>query len=754
MLINSYPLFKTVFFKNRYLIKDPNRKKRKFDHLLRKQSRHPPRGTTLLDYLLTLILHRYYTIYLVFMTRLYLLVQILIFSVLQIHCYRYVASVHFKHISGLSSSIKLASKRKGGNPGKMLSNDDPQFSFRTELIDLEFDPTISLINAVGSLPKRADSLRVMFNQTYTIRPLVLKLTIRQIGSNTIVLKERFGDELRFNDTEWNAVRTSSLINNQQISFSYKLACPPNMYGPICGKQCKPSPKYSCGKNGERECLRYTCGNNGKKHCSKDWFGTECNRRCDCQDSVPRTGRCLSDGRCECYKGWTGYDCARDLKLCYTTSCQNGGTCSDINGQCNCPPTHVGQYCEKILLKPSSSIILVTSTKLPINETHIIPSDTSIQTNQAGMTSSTIMELIQPSTSVSIMYSTMILQSSSVIGIREQKTISFLETSSVYIEPSPSGVSSSTITMSSITPTLITESATNASKDSSDTGTIIAVISTTIFISLAFTMFLFWLIWRRKRLQRRKSQVSNIVTMTTDDDPDTLSRPSTFSSTRSVSPLINYLYEKDSLPSPRDPPDLEVFSVLDKPAVFTEEQQEERDEKKYTTLKEIDRICMEALKGPSSANNKKTEKPYNRANINVKNYSNEQLPCCDKTLSNISRDNSSYTCSSSGYESGSSTPLSSQSGSATSTRLPPSRLEKRIQGGRHSASSSSTPSRGRRRSSERNNNSSSHTLSSQSSSHNECFEEEDGELIHSLQTKHHVQFEGLPNFIMYREDTNV
>ena len=131
-----------------------------------------------------------------------------------------------------------------------------------------------------------------------------------------------------------------------------------------------------------------------------------------------------------------------------------------------------------------------------------------------------------------------------------------------------------------------------------------------------------------------------------------------------------------MPSPQDPPDLEVFSVLDKPVVFTEENEEEEHKNKYTTLKEIDRICMEALKGPSSSN-KKTEKSSMKRNTNVQGYTNEQLPCCDKTIANISRDNSSCNCSSSsGYESGSSTPLSSQSGSATSTRLPPSRLDKR------------------------------------------------------------------------------
>ena len=78
----------------------------------------------------------------------------------------------------------------------------------------------------------------------------------------------FKDELRFNDTKWNTVRTTSLTSSQPISFSYKLACPPDMYGPICGKGCKPSPD------------RYTCGNNGEKVCkrSNGWYGVECDRK--------------------------------------------------------------------------------------------------------------------------------------------------------------------------------------------------------------------------------------------------------------------------------------------------------------------------------------------------------------------------------------------------------------------------------------------------------------------------------------------
>ena len=177
MLIISYPIYKTVYFKNQNLIKDPNRKKRKIDYLvvvpviniLRNQHQHRPHRITLLHYLVTLLLHRYYIVYLVFMTRLYWLIQILVFSSLEVHCYKYVASVYFKDISGLSP--KRFGVRKGGNSGNMFSNNDSQFSFRTELFDLDFSHTTSLIKAVGYLPKGSNSLRVKFNQTYTVSEL-------------------------------------------------------------------------------------------------------------------------------------------------------------------------------------------------------------------------------------------------------------------------------------------------------------------------------------------------------------------------------------------------------------------------------------------------------------------------------------------------------------------------------------------------------------------------------------------------------
>ena len=185
--------------------------------------------------------------------------------------------------------------------------------------------------------------------------------------------------------------------------------------------------------------------------------------------------------------------------------------------------------------------------------------------------------------------------------------------------------------------------------------IVTVIAVSIYASIVLLLasFLVWFMWRRKRVHRRKSQASTIapITLSTSDGSDE-SRPSTFSSTRSISPLINFLYEEDNI-SELEPPDIEVISVLSRPAgEDTENMLKEKEQLKNRcyTLQEVDRICMEAIKGTT----KKKKSPRQKRTNNRQRVS--------KTLSNGSS-KSNY--SSSGYGSGSSSPALNVPYSATS-----------------------------------------------------------------------------------------
>lgn len=128
----------------------------------------------------------------------------------------------------------------------------------------------------------------------------------------------------------------------------------------------------------------------------------------------------------------------------------------------------------------------------------------------------------------------------------------------------------------------------------------AVILTTISFTFVAIMFMVWILWRRKRFQRRKSQVSVIVTTNEEDAGTTPSpRPSTFnSSNRSISPLINCSFEKESL-------DFSDTNDLDSSSTVTTIDHAEDNRRTYT-LKEVDKICMEALKGSKRVASTTTE----------------------------------------------------------------------------------------------------------------------------------------------------
>lgn len=168
------------------------------------------------------------------------------------------------------------------------------------------------------------------------------------------------------------------------------------------------------------------------------------------------------------------------------------------------------------------------------------------------------------------------------------------------------------------------------------------------ISLVVTMLVFWLLWRRKRQYRRKSKSCSIIPMDLKDrEPDGISRSSTASGSRSISPLINYLYEKNN-------PNIDVISVSEQPHFHDETNQEN---KKYA-LKEVDRICMEALRGKNTITPK--QKPRRVSSTSVQ-----------KTLSS----GSCY--SSSGYGSGCSSPsLHLPRSAASSNQFPYPLLDNR------------------------------------------------------------------------------
>nr|XP_054764205.1 receptor-type tyrosine-protein phosphatase F-like [Lytechinus pictus] len=53
--------------------------------------------------------------------------------------------------------------------------------------------------------------------------------------------------------------------------------------------------------------------------------------------------------CHCRPGWMGQNCSEDIRECYPTTCENGGTCFDGTNffNCTCAPGYNGTYCENI-----------------------------------------------------------------------------------------------------------------------------------------------------------------------------------------------------------------------------------------------------------------------------------------------------------------------------------------------------------------------------------------------------------------------
>nr|XP_018901907.1 PREDICTED: prolow-density lipoprotein receptor-related protein 1 [Bemisia tabaci] len=87
----------------------------------------------------------------------------------------------------------------------------------------------------------------------------------------------------------------------------------------------------------------------KCNCQPEWTGPTCETpNHGCLTPCVNGGSCLNPeysgyGQCACLPEFTGQHCEN----CISHMCQNGGTCSVVNGSkhCTCPPGYSGKYCE-------------------------------------------------------------------------------------------------------------------------------------------------------------------------------------------------------------------------------------------------------------------------------------------------------------------------------------------------------------------------------------------------------------------------
>ena len=152
---------------------------------------------------------------------------------------------------------------------------------------------------------------------------------------------------------------------------------------------------------------------------------------------------------------------------------------------------------------------------------------------------------------------------------------------------------------------------------------LAVILTTISFTFVAIMFMIWILWRRKRFQRRKSQVSVIVTINEENvrRPSSTSSSIFNSSNRSISPLINCSFEKESLD----------FSEahLDSSSTVTTIDDHADDIRRTYTLKEVDKICMEALKGSKRVPSATTQSTKTKDRTLCTNMNNNTIRCAGR-----------------------------------------------------------------------------------------------------------------------------
>ncbi|KAJ8790362.1 hypothetical protein J1605_021439 [Eschrichtius robustus] len=83
-------------------------------------------------------------------------------------------------------------------------------------------------------------------------------------------------------------------------------------------------------------------------CAGGHFGQDCAQLCSCANN----GTCSPiDGSCQCFPGWIGKDCSQACPsgfwgpTCFhTCSCHNGASCSAEDGACHCTPGWTGLFC--------------------------------------------------------------------------------------------------------------------------------------------------------------------------------------------------------------------------------------------------------------------------------------------------------------------------------------------------------------------------------------------------------------------------
>ena len=182
-------------------------------------------------------------------------------------------------------------------------------------------------------------------------------------------------------------------NVSSITFSLKVYCAQNFYGPACGTFCEATDnRYTCNDNGTKVCHRhwygencsvfcephsdpkdgyYTCDSNGDRKCRLDWFGPGCTTHCAngthhkcnehgmkvcladwygfdcnqyCKPGVPLNGHFTCDtktGQKMCHRSWYGYECKT---FCETSTSMNY-TCHPATGQKQCFQDFYGVDCD-------------------------------------------------------------------------------------------------------------------------------------------------------------------------------------------------------------------------------------------------------------------------------------------------------------------------------------------------------------------------------------------------------------------------